>query len=212
MKLKASVNLLNNLVRNKDLSKNYAVDENKDLRRLSPKKDTALGCLLAGIDRVETIPDYIKTSWFNWIYYAMLMIKDEEVDALAESMARGLEEYHMAYFSQDFVNSLPEGQRKAAEAMLSPHLKQIKGETEMADSLKSWVIQMALKCKIDNYWEWQRMGATRGYNNFAASKIAKRIVTEIDGVPYREESNIFELIEAMLGGYVTERSELKDKV
>ena len=56
------------------------------------------------------------------------------------------------------------------------------------------------------------MGATRGYNNFAASKIAKRIVTEIDGVPYREESNIFELIEAMLGGYVTERSELKDKV
>ena len=140
MKLKESVSLLNNLVRNKDLSKNYAVDENKDLRRLSPKKDTALGCLLAGIDRVETIPDYIKTSWFNWIYYAMLMIKDEEVDALAESMARGLEEYNMAYFAQDFVSSLPEGQRKAAEAMLSPHLKQIKGETEMADSLKSWVI------------------------------------------------------------------------
>jgi len=140
MKLKESVSLLNNLVRNKDLSKNYAVDENKDLRRLSPKKDTALGCLLAGIDRVETIPDYIKTSWFNWIYYAMLMIKDEEVDALAESMARGLEEYHMAYFSQDFVNSLPEDKRKAAEVLMGSHLKHIKGETEMADSLKSWVI------------------------------------------------------------------------
>ena len=66
-----------NAMENKDLSKNYAVGENKDLRRLSAKKDTALGCLLAGIDRVETIPDYIKTSWFNWIYYAMLMIKDE---------------------------------------------------------------------------------------------------------------------------------------
>ena len=140
MKLKESVSLLNNLVRNKDLSKNYAVDENKDLRRLSPKKDTALGCLLAGIERVETIPDYIKTSWFNWIYYAMLMIKDEEVDALAESMARGLEEYHMAYFSQDFVNSLPEDKRKAAEVLMGSHLKHIKGDTEMDDSLKSWVI------------------------------------------------------------------------
>ena len=138
-RLKA-LDVLTDIIKNKNLAKEYALQESKDLRVLSPKKDTALGCLLAGIDRVETIPDYIKTSWFNWIYYAMLMIKDEEVDALAESMARGLEEYNMAYFSQDFVKSLPEGQRKAAEAMLSPHLKQIKGETEMADSLKSWVI------------------------------------------------------------------------
>ena len=140
MNLKQSVGLLSSLVRNKDLSQNYAVGENKDLRRLSAKKDTALGCLLAGIDRVESIPDYIKTSWFNWIYYAMLMIKDDEVDALAESMALGLEEYHMAYFSQDFVNSLPEDKREAAKMLLSPHLARLKGKSVVADSVKSWVI------------------------------------------------------------------------
>ena len=59
---------------------------------------------------------------------------------------------------------------------------------------------MALKCKIDNWHEW------------LAGKIAKRIVTEINDVPYREESNIFELIQAMLEGKKTEMSELKDKI
>ena len=140
MKIKESVSLLNNLVRNKDLSKNYAVDENKDLRRLSPKKDTALACLLSGIERVETIPEWVKTSWFNWIFYAMRMISDKEVDALAESMALGLQEYNMAYFSQDFIESLPEEKRAAAEAIFAPHLKKLKGNTQMADSLKEWVI------------------------------------------------------------------------
>ena len=35
------------------------------------------------------------------------MISDKEVDALAESLSLGLEQYKMAYFSQDFIESLP---------------------------------------------------------------------------------------------------------
>ena len=59
---------------------------------------------------------------------------------------------------------------------------------------------MALQCNINNWQEW------------LAGKIAKRIVTEINGVPYREETDILRLIQAMLEGRETERAELKDKI
>ena len=135
-----ALDVLTDIIKNKNLAKEYALQESKDLRVLSPKKDTALACLLSGIERVETIPTWVKTSWFNWIFYAMRMISDKEVDALAESMALGLQEYNMAYFSQDFIESLPEEKRAAAEAIFAPHLKKLKGNTQMADSLKEWVI------------------------------------------------------------------------
>ena len=135
-----ALDVLTDIIKNKNLAKEYALQESKDLRVLSPKKDTALACLLSGIERVETIPTWVKTSWFNWIFYAMRMISDKEVDALAESMALGLQEYNMAYFSQDFIESLPEEKRASAEAIFAPHLKKLKGNTQMADSLKEWVI------------------------------------------------------------------------
>ena len=135
-----ALDVLTDIIKNKNLSKEYALKESKDLRVLSPKKDTALACLLSGIEAVQTIPTWVKTSWFNWIFYAMRMISDKEVDALAESMALGLQEYNMAYFSQDFIESLPEEKRAAAEAIFAPHLKKLKGNTQMADSLKEWVI------------------------------------------------------------------------
>ena len=135
-----ALDVLTDIIKHKNLAKEYALQESKDLRVLSPKKDTALACLLSGIEAVETIPTWVKTSWFNWIFYAMRMISDKEVDALAESMALGLQEYNMAYFSQDFIESLPEEKRAAAEAIFAPHLKKLKGNTQMADSLKEWVI------------------------------------------------------------------------
>ena len=134
------IEVLADLIRNKDTAKQYALQESKDLRMLSPKKDTALGCLLAGIERVESIPAWVKTSWFNWIFYAMRMISDEEVDKLAESMALGLDEYKMAYFSQDFIESLPEDKREMARVLLLPFQKRLKGKTTMSESLKSWKI------------------------------------------------------------------------
>tara|TARA_Y100001951_G_scaffold60621_1_gene48245 strand:+ start:137 stop:577 length:441 start_codon:yes stop_codon:yes gene_type:complete len=140
MNLKQSVNLLSSLVTNKNLAQDYAINENKNLRRLSAKKDTALGCLLAGIERVDSIDPGIKASWFNWLFYAMEMIKDDEVDALAESLALGLEEYKMAYFSSEFIESLPEEKKSAAEALLKPYVNRIKGTSQMAESLKSWKI------------------------------------------------------------------------
>ena len=70
----------------------------------------------------------------------MRMISDEEVDKLAESMALGLDEYKMAYFSQDFIGSLPEAQRKTAQALLQPFQNRLKGKTTMSESLKSWKI------------------------------------------------------------------------
>jgi len=135
-----ALDVLTDIVKHKDLAKEYALKESKDLRVLSPKKDTALACLLSGIERVETIPTWVKTSWFNWIFYAMRMISDKEVDALAESMAKGLEEYKIAYFSQEFIDSLPEKHKSVGRAMFGQHLKKLKGNTQLADSLKDWVI------------------------------------------------------------------------
>ena len=136
-----ALDVLTSIVKNKNLSKQYALKESKDLRVLSPKKDTALACLLSGIERVETIPEWVKTSWFNWIFYAVRMISDKEVDALAESMALGLEEYKMAYFSQDFIDSLPEEKRNSARALLQPYTLKLKGaRTEMEETLKEWKI------------------------------------------------------------------------
>jgi len=77
-----ALDVLTDIIKNKNLAKEYALQESKDLRVLSPKKDTALACLLSGIEAVETIPTWVKTSWFNWIFYAMRMISDKEVDAL----------------------------------------------------------------------------------------------------------------------------------
>jgi len=136
-----ALDVLTDIIKNKNLAKEYALQESKDLRVLSPKKDTALACLLSGIERVETIPTWVKTSWFNWIFYAMRMISDKEVDALAESMSKGLEEYKMAYFSQEFIESLPKEKRPAAEALLQPHLLKLKGShTTMNETLKEWRI------------------------------------------------------------------------
>ena len=136
-----ALDVLTDIIKNKNLAKEYALQESKDLRVLSPKKDTALACLLSGIEAVETIPTWVKTSWFNWIFYAMRMISDKEVDALAESMAKGLEEYKMAYFSQEFIESLPKEKRPAAEALLHPHLLKLKGSrTTMEETLKEWRI------------------------------------------------------------------------
>ena len=135
-----ALDVLTDIVKHKDLAKEYALQESKDLRVLSPKKDTALACLLSGIEAVETIPTWVKTSWFNWIFYAMRMISDKEVDALAESMSKGLEEYKIAYFSQEWIDSLPEKHKSVGMAMFGQHLKKLKGNTQLADSLKDWVI------------------------------------------------------------------------
>jgi len=134
------LDVLAGLIRNKSRVQEYSFKESLDVRTLSSKKDTALGCLLAGIESVNTIPDYVKVSWFNWLFYAMRMISDKEVDALAESLSLGLEQYKMAYFSQDFIESLPSSKKDMAKALLYSHLNKLKGKTQISPSFKDWEI------------------------------------------------------------------------
>jgi len=42
-----ALDVLTDIIKNKNLAKEYALQESKDLRVLSPKKDTALACLLS---------------------------------------------------------------------------------------------------------------------------------------------------------------------
>ena len=76
-----------------------------NLNTLSPKKKTALDCITYGINQLYSINESLKISWFNWSYFGMKSITDQEVDLLMESSASASEIYLMKHFRHDIMKS-----------------------------------------------------------------------------------------------------------
>ena len=76
------------------------IKDRPNLSRLSEKKRVAFDCLIDGIDNVDMDP-MVKENWIGWFYYAMRMISDEQVDALAWSMQESNNDYLMYYFTNE---------------------------------------------------------------------------------------------------------------
>ena len=72
---------------------------------LSPKKKTALDCITYGINQLYSIDESLKISWFNWSYFGMKSITDDEVDLLMQSSASASEIYLMKHFRHDIMKS-----------------------------------------------------------------------------------------------------------
>ena len=72
---------------------------------LSPKKKTALDCITYGINKLYSLDESLKLSWFNWSYFGMKSITDNEVDLLMESSASASEIYLMKHFRHDVMKS-----------------------------------------------------------------------------------------------------------
>ena len=133
--------LAQKLLTNKKIAQSYALKDSKNLDQLSPKKQTALSCWIAGLERVSGIDGWIKQAWFGWIHYALRMIRDKDVDDLAVSFKESTNEYIMAYWSHDFVNSLEGQAKKTAEILFRDNLKKISEKDMVLDSrMKEYVI------------------------------------------------------------------------
>ena len=133
--------LAQKLLSNKKIAQSYALKDSKTLSQLSPKKQTALSCWISGLERVNGIEGWIKQAWFGWIHYALRMITDKEVDDLADSFKESTNEYIMAYWSHDFVNSLDGQSKKTAAVLFRNNLKNISEKDMILDSrMKEYVI------------------------------------------------------------------------
>ena len=78
----------------------FAIAGNQDLRKLSPKKRTALNCVTYGISETS-MSDNLKQSFFNSAYYMMRMISDAEVDNIILASGDGYYFYMMNHFYDD---------------------------------------------------------------------------------------------------------------
>jgi len=133
--------LAQKLLSNKKIAQSYALKDSKNLAQLSPKKQTALSCWISGLERVSGIEGWIKQAWFGWIHYAMRMITDKDVDDLVLSFKTSTNEYIMAYWSHDFVNSLDGQSKKTAEVLFRNNLKNISEKDMILDPrMKEYVI------------------------------------------------------------------------
>ena len=133
--------LAQKLLSNKKIAQSYALKDSKTLSQLSPKKQTALSCWISGLERVNGIEGWIKQAWFGWIHYALRMITDKDVDDLAVSFKESTNEYIMAYWSHDFVNSLDGQSKKTAAVLFRNNLKNISEKDMILDSrMKEYVI------------------------------------------------------------------------
>jgi hypothetical protein len=118
----------------------YAARTVKDLNKLSDKKRTGLDCATYGIERVRSLKSDLKESWFNWCYYLMRMIKDEEVDQLAIASLYAGETYVMAYFSKQMIDNNKDN--AAMKVLFGRYADLVKGDGEDIDARfirKYWV-------------------------------------------------------------------------
>ena len=133
--------LAQKLLSNKKIAQSYALKDSKNLAQLSPKKQTALSCWISGLERVSGIEGWIKQAWFGWIHYAMRMITDKDVDDLVLSFKTSTNEYIMAFWSHDFVNSLSAQNKTTAEVLFRNNLKNISEKDMILDPrMKEYVI------------------------------------------------------------------------
>ena len=93
-----------------------------DLGALSEKKKVALECITSSVDSVNGLDLQIKQSWFNYLYYTVRMINDDEVDALAISFYDGIGDYMMQYFKRDFVEKMSPEQKEKMENWMQPKI------------------------------------------------------------------------------------------
>jgi hypothetical protein len=108
---------------------------------LSPKKRTALSCIAAAMDRVVSIDQNLKNSWFNWIYYMMKMIDDSEVDKLALAIQETSTDYTMTYFSNEFIESVSDENKQAARILMKPYHKNLADKNlKLQEDFKQFLI------------------------------------------------------------------------
>jgi hypothetical protein len=119
----------------------FATRSNINLARLSPKKRTALSCIAAAMDRVVSIDQNLKNSWFNWIYYMMKMIDDSEVDKLALAIQETSTDYTMTYFSNEFIESVSDENKQAARILMKPYHKNLADKNlKLQEDFKQFLI------------------------------------------------------------------------
>ena len=80
-----------------------AMSGNHDLRKLSPKKRTALDCVTFGISETN-MSENLKQSFYKSAYYMMRLISDSEVDKIIMASGEGYYFYVMNHFYDDIDN------------------------------------------------------------------------------------------------------------
>ncbi len=104
----------------------YALDQpDKKLSKLSPKKKLALQCLIYSIDKIDSLPNDVKKSWFGWAYLTVRGISDSEVDELIMSGHFASETYMKVHFRNEFISSFEDPKKREMAKVLFKEYSEI---------------------------------------------------------------------------------------
>tara|TARA_R100000687_G_C6291510_1_gene91651 strand:+ start:21 stop:446 length:426 start_codon:yes stop_codon:yes gene_type:complete len=78
----------------------------------SSKKKTALDCFSYAISTINSMPDLMKRSWYNFTSFGIASLKDSEIDTLVKASLESSNLYIQKHLQQEMIEQAETDQEK----------------------------------------------------------------------------------------------------
>ena len=103
----------------------------------SSKKKTALDCFSYAISTIESMPDLMKRSWYNFTCFGIASLKDSEIDTLVKASLESSNLYIQKHLQQEMINQAESDEEKELMKIIyKPNMNKISMENNFNEQFR----------------------------------------------------------------------------